>query len=94
MRFYPFIFLVFLTACEPGGPGSKPDKKVEVDPESIKSFKEIELDAYFKVEIPIALDKTTFLNKDVETQYFSFDFQFGLLILNENLNGSKKGMLS
>lgn len=93
MRVCLVIFLIFLFSCEPGGPGNKVNENAQTEgPDSIFSYKKIELENYYSLEIPEPCKKATLLNADAKTQYLSLKYQFGVIILNEEINSARGAM--
>lgn len=93
MRFNLFIFLILLISCEPGGPGNPAKENSQTEgPESLFNYKKIELENYYSLEIPEPCEKATLLNADAATQYLSLKYQFGVIILNEEINSARGAM--
>lgn len=93
MRIYTLLFLIFLISCEPGGPAKNVNENSQTEgPDSIFSYKKIELDKYYSLEIPEPCEESSLLNDEAATQYLSIKYQFGVIVLNEEINSARKAM--
>lgn len=93
MRWYFIIFLFLLFSCEPGGPGNSDKKGSALEsPDPIDSYKKIELEDFYTLEVPEAFKESTILHEEAATQYLSVKYQFGMIILNEEIHQARNAM--
>lgn len=93
MKWAFIIFLFFLFSCEPGGPGNSDKKGSNLEsPDPIDSYKKIELENFYTLEVPEAFKESTILHEEAATQYLSVKYQFGMIILNEEIHQARNAM--